>query len=624
MREEQKSDEKKRSKRKDYNSRRGGSGHDVNDSDEEDDRKPPAREVVVQRQRQRQQDEDGEGRGSHNRRRSDSTDESLFSGTTSSIMTPKIRFPESAGLEQLIDSSTASGKLPPPLSSSESYYSHPSEEDVMAPLILSDYEVQERAIRERIYAMTGSLVASALAFLYIFLPFYALVALTLTVIFSALTANEIYRYALTEFDHRRRYTGFGDLLPDRLFQLLTQQSLHEFLLSLRNDDAGPAAGSLYRFLVLYFLPGLTPEQRNSYIQRLPRRHREVLHQPGVGQLLGPTFMSMLMGQEGYHEHRSEASTFVAARAQGRRDESSAQQRTRDPRIYALMEEEMNHNSIISRDQERRAIENARPAPSLRRRLDLDNDSIVSDLGLEIGANDLAGGLTNEQARTMARSMGLPQDSPRNLYASGGADTRYPRRPEEERGWRGGLTMPDLEEHDEDEDDDSAVDENETRIIVEAAIAVMWAQFWRVTRPFTNSATRWLNRVTNRDVLASYASYGGRLALLMGGVGLLGLLAVVDGNPPHLEGETTSTMFSTSFGGMASTLLFRSGLFWRSGGGGQAGGSQRHSFWATVVLGSGGMATTLYTANFVMRWRKEDEKNTTSSSKNGKLESRKNK
>ncbi|KAL7570239.1 hypothetical protein ACA910_020663 [Epithemia clementina (nom. ined.)] len=536
--------------RKEYRNCQEGDRDGDEDDDEiedDDDRKPPAREVVVQRQAA---DEDGEH---SNMQQSYSADESVYSGTTSSMMTPNIRLPDST--MQLVGPST--NKLPLSTKQQQLQYQeqlscHP---DIVLPMSISEHEEQERAIRERIYTLSGSVAASLVAFLYIVLPFYALVALVMATVLAAMTAREMYQYALTEFDYRRQHRGFGEFLPDRLFELLTQQSLHDFLMSMHRNN-GSTAGVLNRYLVLYFLPGLTQEQRNAFVQRLPRRHRQVLDRPGVGEFMGPAFMSLLLGQEGYHQRGRVAGSAASAQPQ------------RHPLPNLL--EEQSENSL--RSQERRAMENAVPAAGLR---DDDDGSSQSDLGLDIGANDLTGGLTNEQARTMARRLGVRESALTNQSIADSAAVD---------GTEDLLGGPTVEE---DSEDGQISDAEATRIIVEAAIATVWAQFQRVTRPFINSASRWASR-TGRDAVASLASYGGRLALLTGGVGWLGYMAIGYGG--ILNNSTTR-------GGMINSALTRSGMIGRAGLG---EGGQRQTLWPMIVLGSGGVATVLLAANMAVR------------------------
>jgi hypothetical protein len=68
--------------------------------------------------------------------------------------------------------------------------------------------------------------------------------------------------------------------------MLTETTLHEFM-------ADTTFFMEYRYLLLYFIPGLRPEQLMEYIDRLPSRHREALLRPGLGRLM-PSVMESLM------------------------------------------------------------------------------------------------------------------------------------------------------------------------------------------------------------------------------------------------------------------------------------------------------------------------------------------
>ena len=555
---------------------RGADDQDRDDDDmneEEDDRKPPAREVVVRQTHSSDEEEEEEQRRGGVPRDLYSADESVISGgTTSSMMTPQLMAPDHHSI-QLVGAPPSTNKLvgtsmTPPHHHLAAAASAVTGGSLMTttpsfPLTPKEYENLEKAMRQRIYTFAGSILLSLSFFLYIILPFYALVALAAAAASAALAANEVYQYALVEYDHRARHTGFGDLLPDRVFRILTQQSLHEFIMSL-HGSANPAT-SFNRFFVIYFLPGLTPEQRNAYIQRLPRRHRQMLERPGVGQILGPTFMRLLIGEDRYDDMTTEGTSDPAAPPR-----PTAHRRRRVQLI------ENPHRS--NRDEERRAIENAVPAPGLRQ----DHDDESSDLGLDIDGNDMVGGLTaDDQEHNMSRSLGLQEFAVTNVTVNATIPEEEEDRDDDEDG-----------EHEEEEEDGHIVsDEEETRIIVEAAIATMWAQLARVTRPFTRSAMRMTTRAS-RNVAANMASYGVGLATLVGGVGVVGYLTSRDG-----QRVATSALSGTGLGGMLRTIMY---LPTRERGEGGHGLVRQGSIWATIVLGSGAIGTLLFATNRMVR------------------------
>ena len=62
------------------------------------------------------------------------------------------------------------------------------------------------------------------------------------------------------------------------------------------------------FLALYFIPGLTEDQRNQYIQRLGPDRQQFLNRPGLGYLLGGEgFMRALVGDQQWRRQAIERS-----------------------------------------------------------------------------------------------------------------------------------------------------------------------------------------------------------------------------------------------------------------------------------------------------------------------------
>jgi hypothetical protein len=86
--------------------------------------------------------------------------------------------------------------------------------------------------------------------------------------------------------------GFLRYLPNSLRRMLLETSLHEFM-------TDTTAYMENRYLLLYFVPGLTPDQLMAYINRLPARHRNALLQPGLGSLM-PSVMGRLMRLDNNH------------------------------------------------------------------------------------------------------------------------------------------------------------------------------------------------------------------------------------------------------------------------------------------------------------------------------------
>ena len=614
----------------------------LDDEEEEDDRKPPAREVVVRpRTGNDSHEDDDDEHDDHEEEHHDEhedephdmriplntsreartycTDESVQSGMSSSMMTPIIRFPDTSHYphhSSLGMTSPPVHKVAPPSASAnnnnnqygpltmlntqllssltaQAQYNgsnhHVNHYNNSATLTQQEYEDHERDLRQRITRLVAAWLLSVTVFLYIILPYTAFCALVAATATSALTMQHVQRYAVSEFYHYARYRGFGELLPDRLVQLLTQESLHDFFMSTLHHSSESNSGSLHRYLVLYFLPGLTPDQRTAFIRRLPRRHRQVLERPGMGQFLGPQFMSLLLGRERYQQQQQ--------LEQGGHHHNNARRLAQHPEetsswIHSVQhheeqeEEEEHHRRILDR-----ALPSARLTAALHphggRRLDLDEESsAASDLGLDVGANDLTGGLSQEQAQSMARGLGLPPQST-SMAADHSAIVSAIEEEEEE------IDDDDEEEDplqalDDDDDDDEfdslLSDEDATRIIVEAAIATMWAQFRRVTRPFTTSALNWMSRTT-RQAASSAVGTSARWALTASSLGLASYWAVSNGLVGVIPGGMVQSM--------VSNLMARSSSLWlRLLGGGRSDGTV-WPLWPTLVLGTGGVATLLY-------------------------------
>lgn len=95
--------------------------------------------------------------------------------------------------------------------------------------------------------------------------------------------------------------GIGDYLPRSIYTRLTQLTLHDWM-----QDTSLTLE--YRHLALYFVPGITSERLESYVDSLAPRHRDNLRRPGLGHLFGEDFMRIIMGDERYRMHLRENQT----------------------------------------------------------------------------------------------------------------------------------------------------------------------------------------------------------------------------------------------------------------------------------------------------------------------------
>ena len=89
--------------------------------------------------------------------------------------------------------------------------------------------------------------------------------------------------------------GIGDYLPPSMYDQLTNLTLHEWM-----QDTSFSLE--YRHLLLYFVPGISPERLDQYVDALAPAHRNRLRRRGLGHLLGEDFMRIVMGSERYRVH----------------------------------------------------------------------------------------------------------------------------------------------------------------------------------------------------------------------------------------------------------------------------------------------------------------------------------
>ena len=97
-----------------------------------------------------------------------------------------------------------------------------------------------------------------------------------------------------EYNTALRGRGLGAVLPESWYDQLVNTSFHEFMTD------GTFVRENQHFM-LYFIPGISVEQLNDYVDRLIPRHRRALHRPGLGNFLGEGFMRHLLGDQGLAE-----------------------------------------------------------------------------------------------------------------------------------------------------------------------------------------------------------------------------------------------------------------------------------------------------------------------------------
>ena len=114
---------------------------------------------------------------------------------------------------------------------------------------------------------------SLLLFLFFFLHIFAFTAL------CAFTVS-ISMLLYTSYTYLTYLIQIGDLnilslLPQSMRDQLLHRSIHEIL-----TDSSDSMMDRYSFLLLYFIPGLSPEQIQRMVNRLPPEQRELVMNPG--------------------------------------------------------------------------------------------------------------------------------------------------------------------------------------------------------------------------------------------------------------------------------------------------------------------------------------------------------
>jgi len=152
------------------------------------------------------------------------------------------------------------------------------------------------AVMRQLQTMATTLGISFGLFLLFFLNLPALVFLISTTALAALTATIAYQYLLLQYNAVLETGGIVNLLPESvqssIRDALQGTTLHEWM-------TDPAFFMEYRYLMLYFIPGLDQAQLDALVDRLPERHRNVLRQPGYMSSMTPTSLRrVLVNDEG--------------------------------------------------------------------------------------------------------------------------------------------------------------------------------------------------------------------------------------------------------------------------------------------------------------------------------------
>ena len=160
------------------------------------------------------------------------------------------------------------------------------------------------AVMRQLQTLASTLGISFGLFLLFFLNLPALLFLLSTLALAALTATIAYQYVLLQYNAVLETGGFVNLLPESvqnsIRDALQGTTLHEWM-------TDPAFFMEYRYLMLYFIPGLDPAKLDALVDRLPERHRNVLRQPGYMSSMTPASVRRaLVNDEGGHNASTNA------------------------------------------------------------------------------------------------------------------------------------------------------------------------------------------------------------------------------------------------------------------------------------------------------------------------------
>jgi hypothetical protein len=152
-----------------------------------------------------------------------------------------------------------------------------------------------RAVVSQLAIFAAVSSASFGAIVVLVLPFPALVALLTFLVSLSGTLYLCLHLFTRELQGLMQGRGIGDYLPLSIYNRLTELTLHEWM-----QDTSLTLE--YRHLMLYFVPGITPERLDEYVDALSPRHRNNLRRRGLGHLLGDDFMRLIMGNERFRRH----------------------------------------------------------------------------------------------------------------------------------------------------------------------------------------------------------------------------------------------------------------------------------------------------------------------------------
>ena len=252
----------------------------------------------------------------------------------------------------------------------------------------------------------------------------------------------------SEYDRIRRENGLIAYLPDSVRRLLLQTSLHEWMID-------PSFMLEYRHLALYFIPGLSSEQLDAAVDRLPPRHRNGLRRPGMMWMLPDSMQQLMLPSENsrsltnmmmYHRSHTEIFPLLESRNEDNYDANASPFHLRQPScsdgiqgIFALLMSPLVLNGPSTNIHDRNfhhVSESTSIRLSLPETVRINNTSVTEntfesalpqngvssddegsmDLGLDL-VDEFDGNLDDQQARVLVRALTLGQDVAQETHDS---------------------------------------------------------------------------------------------------------------------------------------------------------------------------------------------------------------
>jgi len=153
---------------------------------------------------------------------------------------------------------------------------------------------QRQRLNSQAFHLSIASGASAGILVLYTVPAQLLVGMAMVFALFASLMFTLYRRAVLEYNAVVRGQGVGDVLPESIFEQLVNMSLHDWMIG---SESSTTFFQEYGFVLLYFVPGLSRQQIDAYVDRLNPGHRAMLRRRGLGHFLGHGFMRVLLGDE---------------------------------------------------------------------------------------------------------------------------------------------------------------------------------------------------------------------------------------------------------------------------------------------------------------------------------------